>query len=526
MIRPSLIVLSFALVLLGCNRSDVAAANTEPALAANKTESQQPPIEDTPSRASAIEADPRPADPSIEEQAPDALAMTRVWKGDLDAMVERRIIRVLTVYGPGRYFLDDGPRGVTAEYAVRLEKIVNEAYKTGHLKVAVVVIPVARDQLFSALNAGRGDIVIAGTTITDARGQSVDFTIPASKPLKEILVTGPTAPAITNLDQLSGETVYVRASSSYASSVKKLSDRLVAKGKAPITIEYMSELLEDEDLVEMVDAGMLPWAVVDSYKPQLWEGAFEKTRPREDLVLREGGRLAWAIRKESPELKAFLNNFLKESREGTLFGNIVRNRYLKNFDWAENATSAAELRRYRDLEQYFSRFGDAYDVDPALLAAQGFQESRLDQSVRSHAGAIGIMQLLKSTALDKNVGIPNIEEVEPNIEAGAKYLNFLRSRYFENEGIDKLNSSLLALAAYNAGPAKVRRLQRMAEERGYNPNVWFDNVEVIAAEVIGRETVQYVANIYKYYLTYQMINRQSALREAAREAAGVGVESN
>ena len=178
------------------------------------------------------------------------------------------------------------------------------------------------------------------------------------------------------------------------------------------------------------------------------------------------------------------------------------------------------------MQQYFSRFGDAYDVDPALLAAQGFQESRLDQSVRSHAGAIGIMQLLKSTALDKNVSIPNIEEVEPNIEAGAKYLNFLRSRYFENEGIDKLNSSLLALAAYNAGPAKVRRLQRMAEERGYNPNVWFDHVEVIAAEVIGRETVQYVANIYKYYLTYQMINRQSALREAAREAAGVGVESN
>jgi len=243
---------------------------------------------------------------------------------------------------------------------------------------------------------------------------------------------------------------------------------------------------------------------------------------RNDLVFREGGRLAWAIRKDSPQLKKFLDDFLKDSREGTLFGNIIRNRYIKNFDWAENATSAAELRRYQELEAYFSRFGAAYGIDPALLAAQGFQESRLDQSVRSHAGAIGVMQLLKSTAKDKNVGIPNIEQVEPNIEAGAKYLSFLRNRYFKDDRIDTLNSSLLALAAYNAGPSKVRRLQRVAEERGYEPDVWFDNVEVIAAEVIGRETVQYVSNIYKYYLTYQMINRQSALRQSARDAAGVG----
>lgn len=521
MIRPNLLTLLLALVLLGCNQSEVATAEVASNADGDGSDNAQ----------SFAVTDQAPADTSTPVQSPsvatpDALAMTRIWKGDLDAMVERRIIRVLTVYGPGRYFLDDGPRGITAEYATRLEKVVNDAYNTGHLKVAVVVIPVSRDQLFTALNAGRGDIVIAGTTITDARGQSVDFTIPASKPLKEILVTGPSAPEINTLDQLSGETVYVRASSSYAGSVKKLSDKLVASGKAPITIEYMSELLEDEDLVEMVNAGMLPWAVVDSYKPELWQGAFESTRPRKDLVLREGGRLAWAVRKNSPKLKEFLNNFLKESREGTLFGNIIRNRYVKNFDWAENATSAAELKRYRDLEQSFRSSGEAYGIDPALLAAQGFQESRLDQSVRSHAGAIGVMQLLKSTALDKNVAIPNIEEVEPNIEAGAKYLSFLRGRYFEKDGIDELNSSLLALAAYNAGPSKVRRLQRLAEERGYDPNIWFDNVEVIAAEVIGRETVQYVSNIYKYYLTYQMINRQSALRKAARDAAGMGVESD
>ena len=517
MFRFPMLGLSVALMLLGCNDSmteaqAALAAPTTPALAdtpQNPTKDSDTASPDTAASPAAIAADPRPK---------DALSMTRIWQGDLDGMVDRRIIRVLTVYGPGRYFLDEGAKGIVAEYANKLEKVVNQTFGTGHLKVAVVVIPVARDQLFPALMAGRGDIVIAGTTPTEARAAKVDFTISASKPIKEIIITGKNAPVLNTLEDLAGQTVYLRTSSSYAGSIRKLNETLNAQGKTPVTIEPMSELLEDEDIVEMVNAGMLPWAIVDSYKPQAWEGAFTNITVRDDLVLREGARLAWALRKDSPKLKAFLDNFLKENREGTLFGNILRNRYIKNVDWAENATADAELRRYRELEAYFTRFGEAYGIDPALLAAQGFQESRLDQSVRSHAGAIGVMQLLKSTANDKNVGIPDIEKVDANIEAGAKYLAFLRSRYFEDGKIDPLNSSLLALAAYNAGPAKVRRMQRIAEERGYDPDKWFDNVEVIAAELIGRETVQYVSNIFKYYLTYQMISRQAALRDSAKAA--------
>ena len=451
---------------------------------------------------------------------PVALIDNARFTGDLTAMVERRIVRVLTVYGPGRYYLDDGAKGVTAEYATRLEKVINEAYDTGHLKVVVFVLPVARDELFPALTSGRGDIIMAGTTITDERKEEVAFTIPSSKPLKEILITGPSAPTISSLDDLSGKSVYLRPSSSYAESVSELNERLAAKGKPPVTIEPMSELLEDEDLIEMVNAGLLPWTIVDSYKPAQWHGVFTQLKVRNDLIFREGARLGWAVRKDNPKLKAFLNNFLGDNREGTLFGNILKNRYVRDFDWAANANAESELQRYRDLEALFRRHGVSYGIDPALLAAQGFQESRLDQSVRSRAGAIGVMQLLPSTAADRNVDIPDIHEVDPNIEAGAKYLAFLKRRYFSHPDIDSLNGSLMALAAYNAGPAKVRRLQEAARTRGYDPYRWFDNVEVMAAEQIGRETVQYVSNIFKYYLTYQMINRESARRDAARRAAG------
>jgi len=441
--------------------------------------------------------------------------------GDLDTMVERRAIRVLTVYGPGRYFLEDGPRGTVQEYADKLQKVVNEAFKTGLLTVQVAVIPVARDQLFPALQGGYGDIVMAGTTVTDNRQAAVDFTNPVSKPLREVLITGPSAPRIGSLSDLSGKTVYVRLSSSYAESVHELSQKLVAQGQAPIRIEAVDESLEDEDLIEMVDTGLLPWAVVDDYKPQMWREIFTRVTVRDDLVLREGARLAWAIRPDSPQLKAFLNTFLKDNREGTLFGNIIRNRYIRDFDWTENAAGAEELGRYRKLSALFRKYGTDYGMDPTLLAAQGFQESRLDQTVRSHVGAVGVMQLLPSTAEDKNVAIPNIDELEPNIEAGAKYMAFLKERYFSGPELDELNGSLLALASYNAGPGRIRRLRREAGERGYNPNLWFDNVEVIVAEQVGRETVQYVSNIFKYYLTYRWINTADAERAAARRATGI-----
>lgn len=441
--------------------------------------------------------------------------------GDLDTMVERRAIRVLTVYGPGRYFLKDGPRGTVQEYADKLQKVVNEAFKTGLLTVQVPVIPVARDQLFPALQAGYGDIVMAGTTVTDSRQVGVDFTNPVSKPLKEVLITGPSAPRLGSLADLSDQTVYLRLSSSYAESVRKLSQTLVEQGQAPIRIEAVDESLEDEDLIEMVDTGLLPWAVVDDYKPQMWREVFTRVTVRDDLVLREGARLAWAIRPDSPQLKTFLDTFLRENREGTLFGNIIRNRYIRDFNWTENAMGATELSRYHKLSALFRKYGTDYGMDPTLLAAQGFQESRLDQSVRSPAGAIGVMQLLPSTAKDKNVAIPNIDELEPNIEAGAKYMAFLKERYFSGPELDELNGSLLALASYNAGPGRIRRLRREAAERGYDHNLWFDNVEVIVAEQVGRETVQYVSNIFKYYLTYRWINTADAERAAARRATGM-----
>ena len=199
----------------------------------------------------------------------------------------------------------------------------------------------------------------------------------------------------------------------------------------------------------------------------------------------------------------------------------MKNRFIRDFDWAGNALDDEDYQRFNDLQHLFKEYGEAYGIEYLFAAAQGYQESRLDQNVRSAAGAVGVMQLLPSTASDPKVGIDDITEVEPNIHAGIKYMDYLRGRYFSDPQITPLNQALLALGAYNAGPARMISLRRKAAEQGYDPNVWFDNVELVAAQDIGRETVQYVANVYRYYLTYRMVAMQELVRKEAREAAGI-----
>ena len=437
-------------------------------------------------------------------------------------MVEHRVIRVLTVYGLGRYFLD-GPqeRGLTYALFKMFEDFVNEKMGTGHLRIHVVFIPVARDQLIPGLISGRGDIAAAGLTITPERDEVIDFTNPASKELSEILVTGPAASPIDTLDDLSGHKIYVRASSSYRASLDALNLRFVQQGLKQIDIEDANELLEDEDILEMVNAGLLEWAVVDDYKAGIWADIFDNLNVRNDLVLRSGGRIGYAIRDNSPQLAGLLNEFLKTHKQGTLQGNMLVNRYLKDFDWAKNALAADDYQRFQDVVGIFSKFGEQYGIDYLMVTAQGYQESRLDQNAKSGAGAVGIMQLLPSTAADSNVGIPDISLAESNIHAGVKYLDFIRKRYFSDPEMDRVNQTLFAFAAYNAGPARIRKLRAMAATQGYDPNVWFDNVEVIAAKEIGRETVQYVANILKYYIAYSLTVQQQLERKQARDNVGI-----
>ncbi len=444
-------------------------------------------------------------------------------KGDLPDMINRRAIRVLTTYSKTFFFIDKGTqRGATHDLFIALEKDLNnqlakeKKLKQKHLKVRIVFIPVTRDNLFKALNEGKGDIAAANLTITSSRQEQVAFTTPLYSDVKELLVSGPSSPDVKNLEQLSGKTVFVRRSSSYYESLQELNARFAKASLPPVILQEAPEALEDEDLLEMLNAGLIPLIVVDRHKALFWKQVFPKIQVHENIVLRDGGSIAWAVRKDNPQLLAELNNFVKHNRQGSTLGNTILLRYLKSATYVKNAAANRERAKFLQMVEIFRKYGERYDVDWLLMAAQGYQESRLNQSVRSHVGAIGVMQVMPATGKELQVG--DIKKIDPNIHAGVKYMRWMIDHYYGDQPMTPLDKALFSFASYNAGPARIARLRTETQKRGFDPNIWFGNVENLAAEKIGAETVTYVSNIYKYYIAYRLIMDDIARKQKATAA--------
>jgi membrane-bound lytic murein transglycosylase MltF len=282
-----------------------------------------------------------------------------------------------------------------------------------------------------------------------------------------------------------------------------------------VKLKVAPDSLEDEDLLEMANAGLVPYVVVDDYLARFWATVLPGLKVHPEIALRTGGQLAWAIRRNSPLLKAELNAFLAKVPEGSATRNMLFQKYLKSTKFAKNAASRQELEKFEAMIRFFRTYSDKYDMDYLLMAAQGFQESQLNQSAKSPVGAVGVMQVMPATGKDLNVG--DISQIEANIHAGVKYMRFMIDQYFEKEPMDRLNKGLFAFAAYNAGPNRIMSLRKVAEKRGLDPNVWFNNVEVVVSEKVGRETVTYVSSIYKYYIAYKLVLEEREERQRARE---------
>jgi len=439
------------------------------------------------------------------------------FKGDLEEMVARRLIRVGVAFNRTLYFVDQGvQRGAAFEYGKLMEDELNKRRKTGNLTVVFWFVPLPRDRLLPALVEGRVDMVIAQLTVTPERQKLVDFTHPTRTGVDEIVVTGPGVPAIASVEDLAGQEVFVRSSSSYHQSLLELNGRLKAAGKPAVVVRAAPENLEDEDLLEMVNAGLIGITVVDNYLAEFWKQVLTDLTLHGTVTVRTGGNLAVAIRKDTPQLAAGLNAIIDEYGLGTTFGNMMEKRYFESTKFVTNATSEAERRKFLQMVELFKKYGDQYQLDYLLMAAQGFQESGLDQGVKSPVGAIGVMQVMPATGTELRVG--DIRQVDSNIHAGVKYIRFIMDEYFKDEPMTPLDKGLFAFASYNAGPGRIRQLRREAEKRGLDPNVWFGNVEQIASERIGRETVTYVSNIYKYYVAYRLLVEEGERREAAKES--------
>jgi len=428
-------------------------------------------------------------------------------QGDYQKMVERRKIRVLMPPSKTFFFLDKGhKRGLSYDNMMDFEKYINRQLKSKHIKVKLIVIPTSRKHLIPDLMNGYGDIAVGNLTITPSREMQVAFTNPMLTGVNEIIVTHKNGPELHSIFDLAGMEIFVRESSSYYDSLVKLNETLLSLGKEKVKLTLVDEYLEDEDLLEMINADLLSMIVIDSHKGAFWEKVFTNIRLYPELKLRMNSSIGMAVRKDCPELLKVLNGYVAKNKKGTLIGNILYRRYLENTKYVKNNQTDKAQKQFSKSIVLFKKYGRQFDFPYLFLTALAFQESGLDNTKKSHAGAVGIMQVL-----------PRIRRIENNIHAGTKYLYFLKSRYFSDPGLDPLNADLFTIAAYNAGPARIARLRKSAASKGLDPNVWFNNVEVIASIQIGRETVQYVANIYKYYVVYKYIVKQQQVREIGKD---------
>mgnify|MGYP006281442029 CR=1 FL=1 len=459
---------------------------------------------------------PAAAPPAIGD--PELEAFT----GDLDAIRERGVLRALVTPSRTDFFVADGEiRGIQAELLRRFATGLAEAGGPGP-RLRLKYVPVPFEELVPALEAGRGDIAAAFLTPTTERLERIVVATDFRRSASEILVTHAAAPVPASLDDLAGRTIVVLAGSSYHEHLLGLSERLVARGLDAIDVQTADGRLYTEDILELVNAGAVAMTVADDYKAALWARVLPDLRLHEGLAITEDNPLGWGLRRDASGLRSAVADFAREVRQGSLVGNVLFTRYFERETFVGNPLAPADRDRLEELLPLFRRYGERYGIDPLALAAQAYRESRFDHGARSDAGAVGIMQLLPSTARDPNVGIEDIGGLEANIHAGARYLAFLRDRYFSDPALDPWDRRAFAWAAYNAGPRAIARARAGAERSGLDRDVWFGETELAVGRTIGREPVRYVADIEKYYLAYRLARREEAAREARVRASGAG----
>jgi membrane-bound lytic murein transglycosylase MltF len=459
---------------------------------------------------------PKTAAPQFQGDADlmDRQALRETYTDDLDGLIRRREIRVLTTYNKTNFFIVEGsPRGFEYDLLKQYQAYLKTRVNKRNWPVTFLFIPVPFEDLLPALIEGRGDIAAAGLTITPEREKRVAFTNPYLSDVKEVVVTSRSATGIETLDDLSGRRVYVDPQTSYAQSLRALGKKFAKRGLKPIEIVDADPKLLTEDILDLVNAGIVDLTVADNHLAELWSTVLPNIKVRNDLALRQGGRIAWAVRKNNPKLRKSLNSAITKISKGTETGNILFSRYFKDTKWIVNPLSEKEIEKLVDLEMLFKKYGEKYEFDWRAIAAVAFQESKLNQAVKSKSGAVGLMQIKPKTAKADPINISNISKTENNIHAGVKYMAFLRETYFDDSKIKPVDRLDFVLAAYNAGPTRVDKLRHLAKKKGLTPNRWFFNVEQIARQSGLRETVNYVANVNKYYIAYKLSAK--AYRERA-----------
>lgn len=444
-------------------------------------------------------------DADLEDELPDGSELLDLsdarYAGDLAEIRKRGMLRVLVAPTRTDFQLVRGEvRGFEAELAHEFARFLNRERKRGQPQIRVLFVPLAFEDLISGLLAGRGDVIASGMTVTPSRSAQIGFSRPYLRNIDEVIVARNGSNVPRTLEDLSGRQLSVRVATSYYEHLQTLNRRFVAEGRAPIKLVPLDPVLADEDKLEMVSAGIFDITVVDSHLAALWTRVLPNIATTNVKIAR-GGAIAWGFRPQDKALRGAADAFFAKRQKAKPPNDAqLLSQYFQSVRSLSNPLAGDERAKLERLSSYFRNHADTHGFDWMLMAAQGFQESRLDQQARSPVGAIGIMQLMAPTAAE--IGFPDVGEEETNVAAGIAYMARIRDRYFNDPEIEPSQRILFAIAAYNAGPNRIQRLRARARTQGLDPNRWFGNVERVVQQSVGDETVTYVANIYRFFHAY------------------------
>ncbi|MDR6917779.1 membrane-bound lytic murein transglycosylase MltF [Pseudomonas sp. 3296] len=378
-----------------------------------------------------------------------------------------------------------------------------EQYLNGHARdgqeVTLKIIPKAKDQLLGALQRGEGDLVAPGELLDLQPGHAVSSSEPIASNIPLVLVGIKGERRYTRVEQLSGKTLALPTGSAAGDAVSQINSKLALHKLAPIKIEWVDPSLAVEDVLEMVQGGIFHLTIVEQPIAERWGKILPKLRFDKQVLISEPGEEFWFVRRDASMLRASIDRFLttykKPSDQDVAFLRIYRRLYQVHYPLAK-----ADRQRLEKLRPVLQKHADAQGMDWLNLAALAFKESALQPSARNGGGPTGLMQITPSAA--QRVGVNNIQDLDANIQAGAKYLAMIRRKFFASPKLNERERMAFVLAAYNIGPERVQGMRAEARRRGLNPNQWFFQVERIAMEQVGMGPVSYVNSVNKYYLAF------------------------
>ena len=445
---------------------------------------------------------------------PQLSRLNQTATDDLAEMLKRRTIRVLTTYAPSTYFIHEG-RSYGFEFSLLkdFENYINRDLSKDQMPTVLEFIPIPENLLLPCLQSGLGDIVAAGMRHAGSSKQLFDFTESYLQGVSEVLVTHRRAPVVNSLADLSGRTIHVQNDWMESKTLRRIDARLLVKGQRRLRKITTNGYLASEDILELINQGVIDLSIVESHIARLWSAAHPDIVILEFPEISAHTPISWVVRKNNPEFKAYLDRFLQSHGHGSLFGNIYYRRYFEATRWISNPLRPTDHGKFSRYVPLFRKYGSRYGFDWMLLAALAYQESQMENQRQSRSGAVGLMQVMPATASDANINIDNIRDPEQNVHAGTKYLALLRDVYFPAREFSPEERIHFILAAYNAGPSKISRCRRLAGRLGYDTGKWFGHTELAARRLIGNETVRYVSNVIKYFMAYSLGHTMECLKQ-------------